>query len=188
MVREGRFERLAARVRRPQDLSYLRERLSAAHRMAELLARRARTVLEVAAELVGRQTAFLDHGAPALRPLTMRQVADALGVHESTISRTVLDKAMLTPGGVVPFRAFLAAPARISDARGRTQRQLVAQIAALIATEDAAGRVLSDEALAHRLGALGMTVARRTVAKHRQAMGHPIASRRARAGVVSPAP
>lgn len=178
IVREGQFERLAARCRREDEVAYLRERLSAARRFAEMMERRGRTVLDVAAEIVKRQEGFLEKGPTALKPLAMQTVADALGVHQSTVSRTVADKTMLTPRGTLPFKAFFAAAARTWDASDLTRAQLVGRIGALIAGEVASGRILSDEAIVEELGAVGIDIARRTVAKHREALGLPTAARR----------
>jgi RNA polymerase sigma-54 factor len=180
VVREARFARLAARCRTAEELAYLRDRMTAARRYAELLERRRRTVLEVAGEIVKRQARFLDDGAPALRPLSMRTIADALRLHESTVSRTVANKALLAPRGTLPLRAFFAAPARVGDTTGPTHAQLVARIADMIAGEGREGVVLSDATIAQRLQAMGVPIARRTVAKHRGQLGLPTPARRRR--------
>jgi RNA polymerase sigma-54 factor len=178
VVREGRFERLAAKCRRQEDMRYLKERLSAARRFSDLIARRGRTVLEVAGEIVKRQEGFLLHGVAGLKPLMLKTVAEALDMHESTVSRAVNNKAMLTPRGVVPFKAFFAAAATTLDGSDATQSQVIARIGALIAGESKTGTILSDEAIAEKLADEGVKIARRTVAKHREGLGLPIATRR----------
>jgi RNA polymerase sigma-54 factor len=178
LVREREFSRLAARCRRPDELRYLQERLLAARHFADLIARRRRTVLDVAGEIVRRQAAFLADGPSALRPLMMKTVATALGLHESTISRTVADKAMETPRGVLAFKAFFAAAARTLDGSEQTQRQVIARIGALIAWEARTGVILSDDAIADQLYAEGIRIARRTVAKHREGLGLQTSARR----------
>ncbi|MDR3508968.1 MAG: RNA polymerase factor sigma-54 [Caulobacteraceae bacterium] len=171
VVRADRFERLASQCRRQEDVRYLKERLSAARRFTDLLARRGRTILEVAGEIVKRQEAFLIEGMAGLKPLTLNVIADSLGVHESTVSRVVANKAMLTPRGVLPFKAFFAAPATTNDGSDATQDQVTARIAALIAGEAKAGLILSDEAIAERLATGGIKISRRTVARRRECMG-----------------
>jgi RNA polymerase sigma-54 factor len=178
VVRKGKFERLAQHCRTEEDTRYLKERLVAARRFSELLARRGRTVLEVAAEIVKRQEAFLTEGISGLKPLMLKTVADALDMHESTVSRAVADKAMLTPRGVLPFKAFFAAAAATADGSDLTQGYVIARIGALIAGETKTGRVLSDDAIAEQLTGEGIRIARRTVAKHREGLGLPTAVQR----------
>ena len=178
VVRMGRYERLAAQCRKQEDAKYLKERLSAARGYRDLIARRGRTVLEVVAEIVKRQEGFLESGLAGLKPLMLKTVADALGMHESTVSRAVSNKAMLTPRGTVPFKAFFAAAAVTLDGSDATQAQVVARIGALIASEIKSGVVLTDDAIADQLAKEGVKIARRTVAKHREGLGIATSSRR----------
>jgi RNA polymerase sigma-54 factor len=188
VVRKGKFERLAQRCHTEDDVRYLKERLVAARRFSDLLARRGRTVLEVAAEIVKRQEAFLTEGVSGLKPLMLKTVADALDMHESTVSRAVADKAMLTPRGVLPFKAFFAAAAATADGSDLTQAHVIARIGAIIAGEPKTGQVLSDDAIAEQLTGEGIRIARRTVAKHREGLGLPTAVQRRAALGRGPAP
>jgi RNA polymerase sigma-54 factor len=178
VVRRGKFDRLVQHCRTDDDTRYLKERLVAARRFSELLARRGRTVLEVAAEIVKRQEGFLTEGISGLKPLMLKTVADALDMHESTVSRAVADKAMLTPRGVLPFKAFFAAAAATADGSDLTQGHVIARIGAIIAAETKTGQVLSDDAIAEQLTGEGIRIARRTVAKHREGLGLPTAVQR----------
>lgn len=179
VVREDRFRRLDGAVRSEEDRAWLRERLGAAQRFADILARRGRTILDIAAEIVRRQEAYFEDGPEALRPLMMRTVAEALGMHESTVSRAVADKAMITPRGVVPFKTFFAQATVTAAGSDITHQHLLSRIRGLIASEGR--RILSDEAIADRLAGEGVAIARRTVAKHREAMGIPTSALRKRA-------
>jgi RNA polymerase sigma-54 factor len=178
VVREGKFTRLARQCRTEEDARYLRERLASARRFHDLLARRGRTVLEVAAEIVKRQEGFLTEGITGLKPLMLKTVADALGVHESTVSRAVADKSMHTPRGVIPFKAFFAAAAQTANGSDLTQGHVIARIGAIIGDESKTGLVLSDDAIAEQLAREGIKIARRTVAKHREGLGLPTAVQR----------
>jgi RNA polymerase sigma-54 factor len=150
------------------------------------LEQRARTILTVAAEIVARQEGFLARGVDALRPMTLREVAEAVALHESTVSRATAHKTIATPRGVFELRFFFsAALARGDDGETRAAAAVRARIRALVA-EEPAGRPLSDDALARALKGEGVAVARRTVAKYREAMGIPASSeRRRRAGAAA---
>ena len=133
------------------------------------LAQRARSIHRVATEIAARQHDYLERGIAFLRPLTLRRVADAIGVHESTVSRVVAGKAIETPQGTRPLRAFFGAGvAANGGALGAGAVQ--ARIRTLIEAERA-DAVLSDDALCSALRAEGIEIARRTVAKYREGMG-----------------
>ncbi|MEM7567216.1 MAG: RNA polymerase sigma-54 factor, partial [Pseudomonadota bacterium] len=145
------------------------------------LDQRQRTILKVATEIVRHQSAFLRHGAPGLRPLLMRDVADAIDMHESTVSRVVANKTLACPHGVVAMKAFFGSGLASSrDADGVSAAAVKARIEALIKAEDPL-KPLSDDALTQRLQAEGTEIARRTVAKYREALGVASSSRRRRA-------
>jgi RNA polymerase sigma-54 factor len=179
VVREDRFRRFEAGARSEEDRAWLRERLASARRFAELVARRGRTILDIAGEIVRRQEGFFEDGLPGMRPLMMRTVAETLGMHESTVSRAVADKAMVTPHGTIPFRAFFPQATITAAGADLTHDHLLGRIRSLIAHEGR--RILSDEAIADRLAGEGIVIARRTVAKHREGMGIPTSALRKRA-------
>lgn len=135
------------------------------------------TVLRVATAIVARQSLFFQHGAVAMRPLVLRDIADELGLHESTVSRVTTSKYMHTPQGTFEFKYFFDASLG-TDSGGETSGTAVrALIAQLIAAENKA-KPLSDGKLADLLDAKGIACARRTVAKYREALRIPVASLR----------
>jgi RNA polymerase sigma-54 factor len=135
------------------------------------LDQRATTILKVAAEIVRQQDAFLVHGVSKLRPMTMRMIADAIGMHESTISRVSSNKYMLTPRGLFEFRYFFTVSIAASniDDDGHSSESVRQRIRALIDAETP-DAVLSDDALVSMLAKEGIDIARRTVAKYREGM------------------
>jgi len=144
------------------------------------LDQRARTILAVAGEVVRRQDAFLREGVAALRPMTLRMVAEEIGVHESTVSRVAAGKRLACPRGAFDLRWFFSQGLASADGgEAHSAVAVRARIRALIEAEDARA-TLSDDALAERLKTEGVDVARRTVAKYREAMSIPSSTRRRR--------
>ena len=144
------------------------------------LDQRARTILAVAREIVRRQDAFFTRGVTGLKPLTLRQVADTLNMHESTISRVAANKFMATPRGIFPFRYFFTTAIASTDGEQTVSAEAVRhRIRALIEAETP-DAVLSDDAIAAILRKEGVDIARRTVAKYRESMGIPSSPKRRR--------
>ncbi len=144
------------------------------------LDQRARTILAVAGEVVRRQDGFLREGVAALRPMTLRMVAEEIGVHESTVSRVAAGKRLACPRGAFELRWFFSQALAAADGgEAHSAVAVRARIKALIEAEDARA-TLSDDALAERLKAEGVDVARRTVAKYREGMSIPSSTRRRR--------
>jgi RNA polymerase sigma-54 factor len=128
-------------------------------------------VLGVAAEIVRRQHGFLAEGVSRLRPLNLRMVADALGIHESTVSRAAANKTIATPRGTFEFRYFFTGSiAATSGGDAHSAEAVKHRIRKLIREEDAEA-VLSDDAIVAILSREGVEIARRTVAKYREIMG-----------------
>ncbi|MGH8274152.1 MAG: RNA polymerase factor sigma-54 [Gammaproteobacteria bacterium] len=149
----------------------LATQLDEARLLVANLAQRRETLLRVGQALADRQTGFLATGPQALLPLTMRTLAEALELHESTISRAVQGKSIDCPRGVIPLRHFFSASvSHSSEDGGQASRAIQAQIGALIAAENPTAP-LSDAALANVLAGDGVRVARRTVTKYREALG-----------------
>jgi RNA polymerase sigma-54 factor len=159
---------------------YLRERMRSALWFLRSVEQRQNTILKVANAIVRRQEDFLERGIPALRPLVLRDIADDIGMHESTISRVVANKFMATPRGVFPLKFFFHSA--ISHAiEGDISSVVVKQrIRDLIGQEDPS-RPLSDARVARQLNRLGIRIARRTVAKYREELGVPSSEQRRRA-------
>lgn len=159
--------------------AYVRERIAAAKAVVAAVAKRRETVERIAQEIVDRQPDFFERGLAGLRPLSLQEVADAVGVHATTVSRTVTGKYMATPKGAVELRRLFARPVASSDGEAVARDGVVERIRALVADEDPA-HPLSDARIAELLGADGCQVARRTVAKYRAIAGVPGASARSR--------
>jgi RNA polymerase sigma-54 factor len=152
------------------DAGYLRGHLQEARWLLKNLEARGETLLKVVRCLVRQQSGFLEFGAQALRPLTLREVAAEIGMHESTVSRAVSRKYAHTPRGTLPLRAFFASGI---DTEGGGEASSIAiqdMIRRLVEAEDPR-KPLSDARLAESLKASGVPVARRTVAKYREALG-----------------
>jgi RNA polymerase sigma-54 factor len=161
------------------DAGYLRGRLQEARWLLKNLEQRGETLLRVVDCLVREQAAFLEFGDQALRPLTLREVATVLGVHESTVSRAVARKYVRTPRGTMPLRAFFASGVDIAGGGGASSTAIQAMIRTLVDAEDPR-KPLSDARLAELLKAGGIPVARRTVAKYREALNIPSSHDRVR--------
>jgi RNA polymerase sigma-54 factor len=167
-------------VRGDGDHAVLRNQLQEARWLVRSLEIRNETLMKVAMCIVERQSAFLDHGDEAMRPMVLRDVAEAVQMHESTISRVTSSKYMHTPRGVFEFRHFFSSQVTGDDGSEQSSTAIRARIRKLVAAEDPA-RPLSDSAIADLLGKEGIQVARRTVAKYREALGiEPSSERRRR--------
>ncbi|HRA77559.1 MAG TPA: RNA polymerase factor sigma-54 [Burkholderiaceae bacterium] len=136
------------------------------------------TILRVARAIVERQKAYFSHGAVAMRPLVLREIADALGLHESTVSRVTTQKYMLTPFGIVELKYFFGSHVATDSGGAASSTAIRALMKDLFAAENPA-QPLSDGHVAEMLGKQGFVVARRTVAKYREALRiPPVAQRR----------
>ena len=160
------------------DASYLRGRLQEARWLLKGLQARGDTLLKVMRCVLREQAGFLEFGDQALRPLTLREVASEVGLHESTVSRAVARKYARTPRGTLPLRAFFASG--IDTGGGEASSTAVqALIRQLVEAEDPR-HPMSDARLAEALKAAGIPVARRTVAKYREALRIPVSAERVR--------
>lgn len=151
------------------DAGYMRGRLQEARWLLKNLEARGDTLLKVVRCLMRQQSGFLEFGARALRPLTLREVAAEIGMHESTVSRAVARKYVRTPRGTLPLRDFFASGVETEGGGGASSVAIQQMIRALIEAEDPR-KPLSDARLAESLKAAGVPVARRTVAKYREAL------------------
>lgn len=150
------------------DNQYLKTHLSDAKLFVRSIDERNQNLLRVAACVIAKQQDFLRQGATAVHPLKMREVADALQLHESTVSRLTTNKTILTPQGLYPLRYFFSTD--VSGNGDSSAAAISAIIKQMIETENPK-KPLSDSDLSKHLQEQGMTVARRTVAKYREAMG-----------------
>ncbi|MBB3809303.1 RNA polymerase factor sigma-54 [Pseudochelatococcus contaminans] len=163
--------KLMGGARSETDRAFLSECLQSGDWLTRSLEQRARTVLKVATEIVRMQEEFFIHGAAHLRPLNLKTVADAIGMHESTISRVTANKAIGCERGVLPMKFFFSAAVSASDGGETHAAEAVRhRIRQLIASEASPRDVLSDDALVRKLQTEGIEVARRTVAKYRESL------------------
>ncbi|GIX31869.1 MAG: RNA polymerase sigma-54 factor [Porticoccaceae bacterium] len=172
----------AALVRRADDSSdnrFLRTQLQEARWFLRSLESRNETLLKVAACIVELQRGFLERGPEAMRPLILADVAERLGLHESTVSRVTTHKYIETPRGVFELKYFFSSHVATDDGGECSATAIRAMLRKMIDAEDPA-RPLSDAKLAEQFAARGIQVARRTVAKYREALGIPTAAERKR--------
>lgn len=154
-----------------ESKSWLSEKLADAKWLIKALDQRQKTILKVAAEIVKQQEGFFRRGVAHLKPLTLRTVAEAIEVHESTVSRVTSNKYLHCPRGTFELKYFFTSGVASADGEGAVSAEAVkAQIRALCDAEDASD-VLSDDQLVDLLRAKGFDLARRTVAKYREAIG-----------------
>ena len=170
-------QKYAQLLRGKGDHAVLRSQLQEARWLVRSLEIRNETLLKVATCIVARQKEFLDHGDEAMKPLVLRDVAEAIGMHESTISRVTTNKYMHTPRGVFEFKYFFSSHLSTTDGEDQSSISVRAKIRKLIGAENPA-KPLSDNKIATLLADEGITVARRTVAKYREAMRIPSSSER----------
>jgi RNA polymerase sigma-54 factor len=154
-----------------QSRGWLGEKLADANWLVKALDQRQRTILKVAAEIVKQQDGFFRRGVAELRPLTLRAVAEAIAMHESTVSRVTSNKYLNCERGTFELKYFFTSGVATADGEGAASAEAVkAQIRALIEAEDPKD-ILSDDALVELLRGKGFDLARRTVAKYREAIG-----------------
>ncbi|MDP2120749.1 MAG: RNA polymerase factor sigma-54 [Hoeflea sp.] len=160
---------------------FLSECLQTANWLARSLDQRARTIMKVATEIVRQQDAFLLHGVDHLRPLNLKSVAEAIGMHESTVSRVTSNKYMITPRGVFELKYFFTVSIASAQAGGDAHSaESVRHRIRVLVEQEAPEAVLSDDDLVDLLKQAGIEIARRTVAKYREAMAIPSSVQRRR--------
>ncbi len=173
LVNTRYYARISSSTATEADKSYLSERLSSANWLVKSLDQRANTILKVATEIVAQQEAFLEHGVRLLRPLNLRDIATAIGMHESTVSRVTANKHMATPRGIYPMKYFFtSAIASAEGGMNHSAESVRARIKTLIEGETP-DQVLSDDKIVEILRSADIDIARRTVAKYREAMRIP---------------
>ncbi len=180
LANESYYTRISAATKTKNDKDYIQERWQQANWLVKALHQRATTILKVAAEIVRRQDDFFVHGVQHLRPLILRDIAEAVEMHESTVSRVTQHKYIATPRGLFELKYFFSAA--IATTGGETMVSAVAvrdRIKALIDAESIKA-ILSDDKITAMLRTEGIDVARRTVAKYRESLAIPSSSQRRR--------
>jgi RNA polymerase sigma-54 factor len=171
LVNRTYYTELASGPQDKQSKAWLSDCLASANWLMKALDQRARTIIKVSTEIVKQQDGFFRHGVAHLRPLTLRTVAEAIGMHESTVSRVTSNKYLACDRGMFELKYFFTSGIQSSDGGDAVSAEAVkSHIKALIMAES--GRaILSDDQLVDLLRAKGFDIARRTVAKYREAMG-----------------
>jgi RNA polymerase sigma-54 factor len=180
LVNRGFHARAVVGAKSKDDRAFLAERLQSATWLVKSLEQRATTILKVAAEIVRRQDGFFRHGVGHLRPLILRDVAEAVSMHESTVSRVTANKHIATPRGIVELKYFFTtAIAGTAGGESHSAEAIRFRIREMIAAEHP-DDILSDDAIVERLRKEGVDIARRTVAKYREALRIPSSVQRKR--------
>ncbi len=173
------YSSLIKRGDQSHDNQMMRDHLQEARWLLKSLHSRHETLLRVAHRIIEHQKAFLEHGPEAMKPLVMREIAEELDLHESTISRAATNKYMLTPQGVFEFKYFFSSHVGSMDGDNHSSTAIRARIRKMIQAEQS-GKPLSDNKITALLKQEGISVARRTVAKYRESMSIPSSSERKR--------
>ncbi|MFC0633405.1 RNA polymerase factor sigma-54 [Brevundimonas balnearis] len=172
---------VAGAARSDTEKAFVADCAAQANWLVKSLDQRAKTILKVASEIVRQQDAFLAFGVEFLRPLNLKTVADAIGMHESTVSRVTSNKYVATPRGVFELKFFFTAAIQSSDGGATHSAEAVRhRIKSMIEAEAAGADVLSDDRIVELLKEAGIDIARRTVAKYREALRIPSSVERKR--------
>jgi RNA polymerase sigma-54 factor len=181
LVDQRYHARVSGGARTDQEKTFVSECLASANWLVRSLDQRAKTILKVASEIVRQQDGFLAFGVEHLRPLNLKTVAEAIGMHESTVSRVTSNKYIATPRGVFELKFFFTASiASTSGGEAFSAESVRHRIKSLIDAERDEKSVLSDDRIVEILNEAGIDVARRTVAKYREAMRIPSSVERRR--------
>jgi RNA polymerase sigma-54 factor len=180
LVNQSYYSQVARTARNDKEKTYLADCLQTATWLIRALDQRARTILKVSTEIVRQQDAFFAHGVQHLRPLNLKTVADAIAMHESTVSRVTANKYMATSRGIFELKYFFTSAIAAADGSEAHSAEAVRhRIKQLIDAENPRA-VLSDDTIVERLRGAGIEIARRTVAKYREAMRIPSSVQRRR--------
>lgn len=179
LVNQQYYTDVADRTKDKTEREYLVTQLNNANWLAKALDQRAQTILKVASEIVERQDAFFLFGIEYLTPLTLREVADSIAMHESTVSRVTTGKFIGTPRGLFELKFFFTSSIEGSDGGTVSSEAVKSKIKTLIDAEDPKS-ILSDDDIVDMLQKDGIEIARRTIAKYREAMNIPSSVQRRR--------
>lgn len=180
LINRSYYTRISTTVSSVKDKDYILECLQTANWLVKSLDQRARTILRVAEQIVRQQDAFFMHGVQHLRPLNLKTIAEAISMHESTVSRVTSNKYIATPRGIFELKYFFTSSiASSSDGEAHSSESVRYRIKQMIDAERTTD-VLSDDQLVDRLKGEGIDIARRTVAKYREALRIPSSVQRRR--------
>lgn len=179
LVNERYATRFSRAAKTTSEKHYVSTCLQTAGWLVKSLDQRAKTVLKVATEIVKKQQAFFERGIAGLKPMSLRDIAEAIEMHESTVSRVTANKFMATPRGIFEFRYFFSTALAGDDGETVSSESVRHKIKTLIENE-APAHILSDDALVELLKKEGVIIARRTVAKYRDMLNIPTSAERKR--------
>ncbi len=180
LISQRYYTQVSKTTRNDKDKTYLADCLQTATWLVRALDQRAKTILKVSSEIVRQQDGFFTKGVQHLRPLNLKTVADAIGMHESTVSRVTANKYMATSRGIFELKYFFTSSIAASDGgEAHSAESVRHRIRQLIDLETAVD-VLSDDTIVDKLREVGIDIARRTVAKYREAMRIPSSVQRRR--------
>jgi RNA polymerase sigma-54 factor len=180
LVNQSYFATVTRATRNDKDKQYLSECMQTANWLVKSLDQRAKTILKVASEIVRQQDAFMAYGVQHLRPLNLRMIADAIGMHESTVSRVTSNKYMATPRGIFEFKYFFTSSIASSEGGEAHSSESVRHRIRDLIDNEKPDDILSDDTIVKMLRDAGVDIARRTVAKYREALQIPSSVQRRR--------
>ncbi len=180
LINQQYHTRVTGKAPSKAERDYLADRLSAANWLVKTLHQRATTILKVASEIVRQQEMFFLHGVKHLKPLIRRNIADEIGMHESTVSRVAANKFMATPRGLFELRYFFSAAIQAADGADSHSAEAVRSRIRELIDREPPETVLSDDQLVAMLKSEGVDIARRTVAKYRESLRIPSSVQRRR--------
>lgn len=180
LINKSYYTTVASTAKTTKDKEYIQDCFQTANWLVKSLDQRARTILKVSEEIVRQQDAFFSHGVEHLRPLNLRAVADAIDMHESTVSRVTSNKYISTTRGVFELKYFFTSAISSSDSDDMVSSEAVRHHIKQLIEAETIDCILSDDKLVATLKEKGIDIARRTVAKYREAMGIPSSVQRRR--------
>jgi RNA polymerase sigma-54 factor len=180
LINQSYYAEVSKTAKSDGDKAFLANCLQTASWLTRALDQRAKTILKVASEIVRQQDAFLLYGVQHLKPLNLKTVADAISMHESTVSRVTANKYMATSRGIFELKYFFTSSIAASDGGDAHSAEAVRHRIKQLIDAESAKAVLSDDTIVERLKEAGIDIARRTVAKYREAMRIPSSVQRRR--------
>ena len=180
LVNQNYHAEVAKTAKNEKDKTYLADCLQTATWLIRALDQRAKTILKVATEIVRQQDGFFAHGVQHLRPLNLKTIADAIDMHESTVSRVTANKYMATNRGIFELKFFFTSAIAAADGGEAHSAEAVRHRIKQLIDAESPQHVLSDDTIVEKLRAAGIDIARRTVAKYREAMRIPSSVQRRR--------
>ncbi|MDI3469473.1 MAG: RNA polymerase sigma-54 factor RpoN [Pseudolabrys sp.] len=180
LINQRYYAQVSKTTKTDKDKTYIAECFQTATWLVRALDQRAKTILKVSSEIVRQQDAFFARGVEHLRPLNLKTVADAIGMHESTVSRVTANKYMATSRGIFELKYFFTAAIAAADGGESHSAEAVRHRIRQLIDAETVANILSDDTLVEKLRDAGIDIARRTVAKYREAMRIPSSVQRRR--------